>query len=48
MYLGKATEDYLTLSKILWHTNINTTIRIYGRRFNESAALCRMEKVLGL
>lgn len=48
MYLDKAPEDYLTLSKLLWHSNINTTIRIYGRRFNESAALCRMESVLGM
>ena len=29
-------EDYLTLSKILWHSNVNTTIRIYGRGFDES------------
>lgn len=48
MYLDKVPEDYLTLSKLLWHSNIQTTIRIYGRRFNESAAMCRMEKVLGI
>jgi len=48
MWLEKMPEDYLTLSKLLWHRNINTTIRIYGRRCNESTALCRMERVLGL
>ena len=48
MWLELAPEDYLTLSKLLWHRNIQTTIGIYGRRFNESTALCRMEKVLGL
>lgn len=45
-WLELAPEDYLTLSKILWHRNINTTINIYGRRFNESTALCRMERLL--
>ena len=29
-------EGYLTLSKILWHSNINTTIRIYSRNYDES------------
>lgn len=47
MWLELAPEDYLTLSKLLWHRNIQTTIGIYGRRFNESTALCRMEKILG-
>jgi hypothetical protein len=28
--------DYLTLSKILWHRNIQTTLRIYGAGFDES------------
>jgi integrase len=46
MWLELAPEDYLTLSKLLWHRNINTTINIYGKRFNESAALCRMERML--
>jgi integrase len=46
MWLEKFPEDYLTVSKLLWHKNINTTINIYGRRFNESAALCRMESML--
>jgi integrase len=46
MYLTRAPLDFLTLSKLLWHKNINVTIGIYGRRFNESAALARMEDVL--
>jgi hypothetical protein len=46
--LEKRPEDYLTLSKLLWHRNIETTIRIHGARFNESVALCKMEKILGL
>ncbi len=36
-------KDYLTLSKILWHKNVQTTIRIYGARFNESSGMCAME-----
>ena len=39
-------EDYLTLSKILWHSNINTTIRIYGRNFDESHGARRVEQWL--
>lgn len=36
-------EDFLTVSKLLWHRNVNTTIRIYGHRFDESTAAARME-----
>jgi hypothetical protein len=39
-------RDYLTIWKILWHSNINTTIRIYGSRFNESSDVCAMESWL--
>ncbi len=39
-------KDYLTLSKILWHTQINTTINTYGSRFNESSGVCAMEEWL--
>ena len=42
-WLKEHPQDYLTLSKILWHSNINTTIRTYGRRFNESSGVCAME-----
>jgi len=36
-------KDFLTLSKILWHKNVQTTIQIYGARFNESSGTCAME-----
>lgn len=48
MWLKKMPEDYLTLSKLLWHKNIQTTIKKYGWMCNESSALCRMERVLEL
>lgn len=48
MYLERVPQDYLTLSKILWHRDVLTTINIYGQRFNESTAMCRMERILGL
>lgn len=38
--------DYLTLSKILWHTNINTTLRIYGRNFDESNGAASVDRWL--
>jgi integrase len=46
-WLEKKPEDYLTVSKLLWHKNIGVTINNYGQRFNESTALCRMEEVFG-
>jgi hypothetical protein len=36
-------EDYLTLSKHLWHCDLKVTIRVYGRDFDESYAACRVE-----
>jgi integrase len=36
-------QDFLTLSKLLWHSNINTTINTYGSRFNESSGITAME-----
>jgi integrase len=36
-------KDFLTLSKMLWHKNVQTTIQIYGARFNESSGVCAME-----
>jgi integrase len=38
--------DFLSLSKLLWHRNINTTIAIYGSRFNESNGSVAMESWL--
>ena len=45
-YLEERPEDYLTLSKILWHRNIQTTLRIYGARFDESHGARRAEEWL--
>ena len=36
-------EDYLTLSKILWHQSIQTTLRIYGSEYDESNGVCRID-----
>jgi hypothetical protein len=36
-------KDYLTLSKMLWHKNISTTINYYAGFFNESSGVCAME-----
>ena len=45
-WLEEHPEDYLTLSKILWHRNIQTTIRIYGAGFDESHGARRIEQWL--
>jgi integrase len=42
-WLDAHPEDYLRLSKLLWHRNVSTTIQIYGARFNESNGVCAME-----
>lgn len=42
-WLNTHPEDFLTVSKVLWHRDINTTIRIYGRRFDESTGVARMD-----
>ncbi len=42
-WLKEHPGDYLTLSKLLWHSNINTTIHYYGGRFNESSGVVAME-----
>ena len=39
-------EDYLTLSKILWHRDINTTPQIYGAGLDESHGARRVEQWL--
>lgn len=45
-WLETCPEDYLTLSKILWHHNIQTTLKTYGARFDESHATRRIEEWL--
>jgi hypothetical protein len=42
-WLKEHPKDFLTLSKILWHKNVQTTIEIYGAKFNESSGTCAME-----
>lgn len=36
-------KDYLTLSKLLWHADVKTTINEYGSRFNESCGVSAMD-----
>jgi integrase len=45
-YLQERPEDYLTLSKILWHRNLKTTLNNYGARFDESHGARRVEEWL--
>jgi site-specific recombinase XerD len=47
-WLDKNPDDYLTLSKMLWHRNITTTLNKYGKRYNESSAVCKTETWLEL
>jgi site-specific recombinase XerD len=35
-YLDAHPEDFLTLSKVLWHKSIKYTLSVYGRNFDES------------
>ena len=39
-------EEYLSLSKILWHHNIQTTLQIYGSKFDEAQGARRAEEWL--
>jgi len=43
-WLEKHPEDYLMVSKKLWHKNIQTTLRSYATKFDESQADCRVEE----
>lgn len=45
-WLEENPEDYLTLSKILWHSSVETTLGIYGKNFNESHGARRVEEWL--
>jgi len=45
-WLKEHPSDYLTLSKMFWHSNVNEVIRTYGSRFNESSGVCAMESWL--
>ena len=46
VWLKEHPQDYLTLSKMLWHNNIKTTIGTYGSRYNESSGVTAMESWL--
>jgi hypothetical protein len=43
-WLNDHPEELLTVSKVLWHGNLNTTVRKYGSKFNESHGLLRVEQ----
>jgi hypothetical protein len=42
-WLKEHPEDFLTLSKLLWHTSVEFTLKVYGSRFNESTGIARMD-----
>ena len=42
-WLSQHPSDYLTLSKLLWHCNLEYTLKVYGSRFDESAGIARMD-----
>jgi hypothetical protein len=42
-WLSKHPADYLTLSKLLWHRNLEYTLKVYGSRFDESTGIARMD-----
>jgi integrase len=43
-WLKEHPGDFLTVSKLLFHKNLQTTIRCYASRFNESDGACGMER----
>lgn len=45
-FLQERPEDYLTLSKILWHRNPKTTVQVYGANFDESFGARSVEEWL--
>ena len=46
-FLAAHPEDFLTLSKILWHGTIRYTLSVYGRNFDESNGVRRVDEWLG-
>jgi integrase len=42
-WLREHPEDFLTLSKLLWHASVEYTLKVYGSRFNESTGIARMD-----
>ena len=45
-WLDEHPADFLTASKFLWHSNPNTLFKIYGRNYDESYGVQRMEEWL--
>jgi integrase len=45
-YLEDNPKDYHTLSKLLWHRNVQTTLKVYGRNFDESHGVRAVEEWL--
>jgi integrase len=43
-WLEQFPQDYLTVSKKLWHRSVQFTLNVYGCRFDESQADCRIEE----
>jgi hypothetical protein len=43
-WLEKHPQDYLTVSKKLWHRSVEITLDVYGCKFDESQADCRIEE----
>jgi integrase len=46
-FLAAHPEDFLSLSKILWHKTIHYTLSVYGRNFDESNGVRRIDEWLG-
>ena len=42
-WLDHHPDDYLTISKLLWHQDVLATLQVYGRNFDESHAVSHME-----
>jgi hypothetical protein len=45
-WLKNHPEDFLTVSKVLWHRDLKSTLRKYGSKFIESQALVLVEEEL--
>ena len=43
-WLEQFPQDYLTVSKKLWHRSVQITLDVYGSKFDESQADCRIEE----
>jgi integrase len=42
-WLKEHPSDYLSLSKLFWHSSVQMVTAVYGSRFNESSGVCAME-----